>query len=272
MRRKPARIRTDAVPVLLAALMLLAACVRRPDGVQSDDHMLPVVTDMQLAEAYVRNRSYGSDNDTLRESLVVGVLKKHGMTREQYDTTMNWYARNFDAYLDLNKRVSEELSLRQREIAGKAGKESGMHQGLSPDLWPYPRMAMISSRSGSDVFRFSTPVSDVQPGMSVVWKMRLRSNASLRMLFGTEYSDGTVAYMTQESRMDRQQEMTLQTDSARHATRLFGYISVNDRSALPLWMDSIRLETRPFDPSTYYRISSQRGSARSVAAKPTESK
>ena len=85
-------------------MAMSAACVRRPDGVLSDKDMVSLVADMELAEAYVQTGSRGAGEEE-RAALVDYVIKKHGLTREEFDTTMAWYGRNVDAYYDLCESV-----------------------------------------------------------------------------------------------------------------------------------------------------------------------
>lgn len=240
--------------MLAAAVMLISGCVRRPGGVLSDDDMAPVLADMQLAEAYMRQN--GSD-DNMREALLLGVLDKYGISREEYDSTMNWYARNADDYAKLDEQVAKELVKRRREI-GRMGGAAGGGEEEADDMWPYKRMAVFSELSGSDILPFSLPVNDVKPGMTVTWKMKCRSTSDMNMLLGVEYDDGAVASLVRPMHGTRRMEVTLQTDTARKVTRVFGHLAAERRGQLPIWVDSISLSAQPLDSTQYYKIYSQR--------------
>lgn len=236
----------------LAAALLLSACVRRPDGVLSDKEMVPVVADLELAEASMgTTQTYARDERS--DALLEYVLRKHGVTREQFDSTMSWYGHNSDIYYEMLDKVERELALRKRQVAGNRSVEVE-----SSDLWPFSRQSLISGLSGSDAFEFSVPVSDVERGGSVRLRFRLNSPTDAWALLGVEYDNGATGYVSRQLRAAKRLDMKIQTDSARTVSRIFGNMVVRDRSRLPLWLDSIYLSSVPFDSMEYYNIYSQR--------------
>lgn len=234
------------------AVVLLGSCIRRPDGVLSDKEMAPVIADLELAEAYAKTSHSGLDNSKNR-ALVDYVLAKHGITREQFDSTMSWYGRNADAYYELCDVVDKELSKRKRQVSGSRSIEVE-----TSDLWPYSRQSMISRKSGSDAFEFSLPTSDVSAGQRVNLKLRINDAVTGTALLGVEYDNGQKEYMFRRMNMARRLNLTLQTDTGHTVSRIFGNFMVSDRKHLPVWLDSIYLTTLPYDTLEYYSISGQR--------------
>lgn len=232
-----------------AALILLSACVRRPEGVLSDAEMVQVVTDLELAEAYVHTQALRGEGE--RSALVDHVLATHGLSREEFDSTMSWYGRNVDAYYDLCESVEKELSRRKGRMTGGMTVESS-------DLWPYSRQTLIACNSPSESFGFTVPTVDVRPGQRVELRFRLRDRVDGTAMLGVEYDNGLKSFMPRSLSGVRRVKMVLQTDTGMTVRRIFGNMLLNDASRTPLWIDSISLSVLPFDSLEYYNIHGQR--------------
>lgn len=231
----------------LTALLVLPGCVKRPDKVLSDKKMAPVVAEYELARSYCRSDAA----DVSRDQMLMSVLDRHGISREEYDSTMAWYSRNPDKYYVLCEMVEKQLAVIQREYSGK-GESVQMN-----DLWPYSRMMMFSAHSLSDGLEFSVPASEIEPGQSLELNMRFNGRAEGAALLGVEYDNGVKSFRTQQI-SDRRLRIRIQTDTARVVRRIFGNVSIDRQTRLPLWADSIALGSLPFDSLEYYRIHSQK--------------
>ncbi len=243
--------------LMLGAMLAATGCVRRPEHVLSDKEMASLVADMEIAEGYLQTQPTGGNREELNRRITEGILEAHGVTRQEFDSTMAWYGRNVDDYYKLDRRTRHELEKRRRYYAGLKG-DAGKEAEKMENLWPYSRMAMISEQSGSNVLRFSLPMADIKPGSALRWRMRFHNSADAFLLFGVEYADGSMTYLARRASSQRKQEMELQTDTAMKIKRTFGHLYVSKETALPLWIDSISLETLPFDSTQYYRMHSQR--------------
>lgn len=243
-------IMKTALPFSLLSLLSLAACVKRPDKVMSDQEMAPIVADYELARACDRGNSIGLHPGS-EDDLLLAVLRDHKVSREEYDSTIAWYSRNPDKYLILCQKVDKELDAKQRKYAGKG------EMLQFDDLWPYSRMMMFSGLASSDGLDFSIPSSEVEPGQKLRLNMRFNSRTDGMALLGVEYEDGVKTYNTKQL-SDRKLELNLQTDTARRVRRIFGNVAIDSQSRLPLWADSVSLASLPFDSLEYYRIHSQR--------------
>ena len=241
----------DAICILTFGI-LTAACVNRPKGVLSDKKMAPVVADMELAEAYIESLPTTKAKNS-REEVVEYVITKHGLTREQFDSTMSWYGHNTDAYFEMLDLADKELLKRKGKIAGASTIEIE-----SSDLWPYQRMSMISELGGTSAFDFTIPTADVQKGQRLNLRFRSNNSTSGNVLLGVEYDNGSLGYLNRNIRESKRIDLTLQTDTSKAVSRIFGHFLISDNHRLPLWLDSISLQALPFDSMEYYKIRSQR--------------
>lgn len=232
---------------------LLSACDDRPQGVASESEMVNIIADMEVAETYLRSHSTSYYNDSIRDSAVRYVLNRHGMTKADFDSTMNWYGRNIDKYQALFAKVDQELNSRAKKATGKSTDNVKTN-----DLWPYSRHLFISENSNTNSLVFSIPASDLKKGDRLNWKLRLNTGITGNVMFGVEYDNGTSGYVFQAAGSSKRVEMTLQTDTSLIVRRIFGSFRTSQISDMPLWLDSITLEAVPFDSTQYYRRNMQR--------------
>ncbi len=229
------------------------SCNKRPEGVLSDDEMVGLIADMEVAEAYMQQHNSGYYNDSIRDSAVQWALDRHSLSKADFDSTITWYGRNIDDYYNLFIKVDAELARRQRKTLGET--EQSM---VSTDLWPYSRHILISENGTSNGLAFSLPMEDLPKGERITWKMRLKGLSSGCILLGVDYENGSSGYKYQTHNGNSRIDMTLQTDTARTVKRVFGYVRAKEDHTLPIWIDSIALQRIPLDSTEYYRIHSQR--------------
>lgn len=242
------------IPAALA-LAALAACSGGDDHL-SEGKMADVIADLQIAEA-ISNSSTDFQTDSARNVMRMAILEKHGITQEEYDTSLRWYGHNLDKYTKLYERVEKVLAGKERKFMAsseseKGGKENGMQ------LWPYSPMAFISPLGNSDAIQFSIPVNDLPKGERLKWKMRLSKTAPVQIMLGVDYADGATSYISQRYSSNTRLEVQLQGDSIRTITRLYGYMRVSRRSDLPVWADSIQLTHLPLAKETYGSFTMQK--------------
>ncbi|MCM1369592.1 MAG: DUF4296 domain-containing protein [Candidatus Amulumruptor caecigallinarius] len=235
------------LPLIIVAMIGMSSCIQRPEGVVSDKKMTKVVTDLELAEAYVMNNP-GGGNLQRREAIIEYVIRKNGLTREEYDSTMAWYGRNIDEYRNLYASVDKEIMRRRRNASGQIAAAE------TSDLWPYSRHAMITELSGSNAINYNIPSPLVNKGDRIEFKMRMRYPVGGSSLLAVEYDNGVVSYISQKNNSRRAISISLQTDTSMTVKRIFGNFTVGDSRDLPVWADSIYMHATPYDSLEYYRI------------------
>jgi hypothetical protein len=77
------------------------------------EKMVSILTDVHIAEAVVNARSFPLDTSVLLfRNIENQLLAKHHVTRPQFDSSYQWYARHVEEYQDLYAQVIDSLSLR----------------------------------------------------------------------------------------------------------------------------------------------------------------
>ncbi|MDE6290509.1 MAG: DUF4296 domain-containing protein [Muribaculaceae bacterium] len=237
--------------------LLASGCSKRPKGILSEEKMVAVMTDLQIAEAYDRS---GDANGYLqgkdREMLGRGVLMQHGVSPEEMDSTLAWYGRNMDEYPKLYKKIDAELNKRQLKYARAAGESE--NEGSSADLWPYSHHFVVDDKSLTRGIVASIPITDLDPGVKLIWKMEVQGASSRTLTLGVDYDNGTSElFKTTNRGYDRWVETSLQTDSAKNVSRIFA-IADFEKSNPRILIDSIQLTHLPFNREEYGRNGFQR--------------
>lgn len=231
--------------ISLLLSVCLIGCTGRPSYVLSEDKMVSLMVDMELAEAYV-NTNMGSSS---KDKLILGerVLKAHGVSEETLDTTLAWYGRNIDDYAGLFEKVDKEIEKRRKKYTEVPGEKS-----REPDnLWPYDTHIIISNLSGSDALAFSVVKPEMEKGDVLELSYHLPNPVIMKGTFGVEYTDGYGEAINATSNSRNSVHISLQTDSAKEVSRIFGIMAVKDRKILPVYLDSIMIKAEPLDSISY---------------------
>ena len=238
--------------IAFAGLLLVAACNRVPEHVIQPEPMAQLMADVRVADAVVsvNSRKYATEQSKL--ALKKAVFERHGVTEEQFDTSLIWYGHNIARYQEVTDRSIEILELRQRELSAQAAGEAAMSvSGDSVDIWTAPQYAVITRRSPSEYLAFSYDTDpNWERGDIYTFRARLLTTAaSASWNLTAEYSDGAVSTLTTDLSTSNpaKQEISLYTDSTRTAVRVSGWLRVAPDGHRPSIVDSVSVVRRRND-------------------------
>ena len=257
---KPLRLLT----ALVFAAMLLA-CDKAPDGIIAESDMVDLLVDLYKADAYRDTQPSQFPDDSTLMALKQSVFAMHGVTQADYDTSLVWYAHNMDAYTDVHRRVIDRLNHELDHVDVNASPSSSSKnlslaarhyypaQGDTADLWNLPRTWVIPKglRTGFITFDYNTNAQS-RPGDRYELKFKtVNGTHNLSMVIAADYSDQGTALLSRNAVVAGTNKVALQTDSARHMTRIYGYLYYDVPEGQVVYLDSIQLIRTHFDPMTY---------------------
>lgn len=249
-------VRANRVAALVVALGLACAfcgsCSRRPKGILSEKETVSLITDMTIAETYEQSAAARELPDSVRRHLGEIVMRQHGIDQALFDSTMAWYGRNLDDYVKLYAQVDKNLQKRLKSETGGEVKDLD-----SDDIWMLDRHYWFTPLAADGSIVFEIPGDGLAKGEGLEWTMSFNSTPTVDLLLGVDYTDGTSSYVKRTYRGDRKLKLTLLTDTALQAKRIFGTMHV-DRLGVPAWVDSIHLVKHPFDSTAYSSMWSQK--------------
>ncbi|MBD5221752.1 MAG: DUF4296 domain-containing protein [Bacteroidales bacterium] len=247
--------KTPIIGAALLSLALLAGCEKRPEGVVSENKAVDVLTDLQLAEAYMDMHGGEYSSQEARRAVKLRILQDNGMSEEEFQSTIDWYGHNMDRYSKLYDKVYKRLESRRKDYSVPSSGRDEMQEQST--LWPYPSMTFFSHLTDEDAMRFSVSPS-LARGEVLEWSMRLSKPASMEVTLGVDYRDGASSLVNRAYGGSRNIKVKLQTDSTRDVKRVYGVLRVLERGSLPLWADSISLITAAPTPTDYSYFSTQK--------------
>lgn len=107
---------------LLFCIVLLASCsdtktVSIPDSVLSENKMSEVMVDVHLLEATLNINTFSRDKVSKGAiEPTTDILKKHSVTKQQYDESFTFYTRNPQLLSEVYLKVLNELSKMQAQV------------------------------------------------------------------------------------------------------------------------------------------------------------
>ena len=281
-----------ALHILLSLMTVLAlvSCGRTPGGVLSINEMADLIADLQLADAYIEAHSSDFDNDSTMLVIKQSVFKKHGITQEDYDSSMVWYAHNMEDYIKAYDKAVGMLKQRYDKLdkggndqpedimAGPTGAPThdatprhapaAKHMkrlktdinGDSADLWQGQRSYTLMQGARRGFITFDVfPDANKQPGdrYQLAYKL-LRGGNEFKVCLSVDYTDGATSQLARGTNSDGWVTIDVQSDTARQVRRIYGYVSYDIKRGHMATVDSLSLMRTHKNPGNYGLIHAQR--------------
>lgn len=147
------------IGMFLLLFCLVACQVKRPNTVLTDKQMEDVLYDYHIAKALTENVSYG---DSYKQVLIMeSVYRKHGITSEEFDSSMVWFARYPDVLAKIYEKVTARLKAEKESIAGlvalRDNKPKESLPGDSVDVWIERQIHLLTQMPMSNKLIFAVP-------------------------------------------------------------------------------------------------------------------
>lgn len=164
--------------IALVSLSVVASCIDRPEIVLDESQLVDVLVDVHRAEGLLEmQQMHGSnmdENERYQREVIAAVLQKHGVTREQYDSSLMWYAQHLKlltrVYGHVDERLREEhdmWKLQATEQRDFATSEAGD----SVELWTMRSHIALDSRRFSEFRYWEYPAdSNFLDGDTLHWR------------------------------------------------------------------------------------------------------
>lgn len=297
LTNKPPAMRyiTSCILLPLLALVLLS-CDRTPIGVMSKGKMADLIVDLQIAEAYIENHNSEFEDDSSKLVLKQSIFKKHGITQQDYDTSLVWYAHNMEDYIKVYDKALGKLQARQDKLnkakvddnsrpadmmgaapqpangpskpvaARHHDKKLATHiigtdtKSDSADLWKGTRHYMLTQGAKRGFITFDIPPdANKRPGDRYQLAYKLyRGGNEFKVSLNVDYTDGSTSQITRGTNSDGWVTVDVQSDTARQVRRIYGYVSYDMKRGHTAYVDSLMLMRTHLSKSNYGFINAQR--------------
>jgi hypothetical protein len=288
------RLHLNLSLLLLLALSLIS-CDKTPRGVLSMDDMADLIVDLQLADAYIESHIQDFDTDSSKLVIKQSVFKKHGITQKDYDSSMVWYTHNMDDYIKANDKALATLKKRYDKLdKGDKNRQPGEMMGMddgpgepthnpipgpapgprgkrlpklgtdiqkdTTDLWQGTRSYMLAQGEGRGFITFDLP-PDANKHLGDRYQLGYklhRGGNEFKVCLSIDYTDGGTTQITRGTNSDGWVYIDLQSDTARHVRRVYGYVSYDIKRGHVAYVDSLLLMRTRLNLGNYGIIHAQR--------------
>ncbi len=252
-------------------LIFLSGCTLRPWGVLSQEKMVAVLLDVHIVEATIKTLDSNSKRIEKQEYYNT-MFAKHGITKEQFDHSLEWYSRHPNrlvAIYDEVKIQAEQLQARVEAYEFHPDDKPTRADSITEfDIWHWERDRVLALNSDSilavDSLHFSIKDSAYCYNSEMLrFYLKMRVYAPDSVSFVTRmvchYSDSVVDTLEYISRADsvcRRYRFTQLIPSFRNIDSLFIELVDSARTIERVQIDSVELKrvydkfTYPFDPDT----------------------
>jgi hypothetical protein len=97
---------------ILLVLLICSACENKPPKhLIPEETLVPMLVDFQLANSTQQNlefRKIAAEYDSIEPFSYI--FEKHGYTKAEFDTTISWYMRNSEYFVDMYDEVIMRLT------------------------------------------------------------------------------------------------------------------------------------------------------------------
>lgn len=236
-------------------LILLSGCMR-PWGTLSHDEMVAVLLDVHVAEAAMKVVD-GSAKRIEKQEYYNAVFVKHNTTKEQFENSLDWYARHPKLLVAIYDEVKKEAEQLQERVEAyefhPEAKPTSADSIVEFDLWHWERERLLTLGEDSiipiDSLHFSITDSNYfykSESLQLYLKMRVYAQDSVsfitRIIY--HYSDSVVDTLQYKSLADsicRRYRFTQQISSYRNVDSLFIELVDSVRTIESVEIDSVEL-------------------------------
>ncbi len=138
------------------SFLLLIGCNNRPKNVMSDKEMENFLFEMHLLESSLRigNSHYSVPRE--QQFYYQELLKKHNITKADYDSCIVWYTNHPKQYNRIYDRVLKRIDRLKVEIeTGKLNPIDSAHFIKEIDIWDLNRELVLNKDSAKTKFHFT---------------------------------------------------------------------------------------------------------------------
>ena len=202
---------------LLIILIVFSCTPNKPFNVLSEGDMEDVMVDYHLALAMAELQT--GDLQENRYIFTQAVLKKHGITEEELDTSLIYWCRNSENFVEVCERVSKRLTY-MAESQGVERQEKNPYsylttEGDTANIWNLRNGVVLIPNIVDNIYSFSIEAdSTYRPGDYFLWAFKTQFLSSdhyneAYALLSVHYANDSIAGTSLRLSANRQNEIRL---------------------------------------------------------------
>jgi hypothetical protein len=213
-------------------IIFVTACSRVPKGIIPERKMQQVLVDMQLADAIINADPSAFRTDEEKKALFRSVFDKHRITEAIYDSSLIWYGKNLDVYMQVNNMALTEVNKRIEEIGPIESEKVYNPTEDAVDIWSINKYYTFTPTSLSNTIIFNFRENEeYTSGCIFVLGMRVLGLSSdilspVEVQLRAEQRDTTVVLKNTITN-DGYHEIIFRSIPTQRIRQVYGYIRFN---------------------------------------------
>lgn len=252
------KILTAVLTTVIMAITL-SSCHRTPDGVLSEKKMTKLLIDLHKAEGLTEIEFRKFASDSMKLQVKQAVYNRHNIDQATFDSSLMYYGHHLDRYSEIYENVIKELE-EEVEKAGSVAVVTTSIMGDSVNAWNGAQSYVINRRSPSNRLEFNLEKDHAwEKGDSYTLQFKTFNKISpAETAMFIDYDNNSTDYViNQVEDEDGWTRITVVMDTLRNPVNVYGFIDFDLRPDEEIFIDSLSLVRRRFDPSMYRRRHSQ---------------
>ena len=223
-------------------LGMLAGCNKTPKEIIAPDDMACLMADTYMLEGVVDFNMGRYATDSSRLVLKRSLYARRGYTQQQVDTSLAWYGRHIEEYVDVCDKAVDILKQRQQDLA-TANAQAISIAGDSVNIWPGAPHLAIGSSTPTRFLTFDIPAdSNWHNGDTYELRYKLiNSNRALKAQMLVDYAGGVTEIADGKGQSQGVSSLKINVDSTKTPRRLYGYLDLGEKTGESFHIDSLQL-------------------------------
>jgi len=224
-----------AFVIALIAMTTITSCKSRPSYVLSKSKMGKVLYDYHICQGLINQLPY---NEKYRQQQYIdAVFEKHGITKQDFDTSMVWYNRNASELKDIYEKLNERFEDEEKKLQLQTGNSSmaviAGAKGDTTEIWRGPRVIALRNQDiinhesfyikadtsfhNKDKFVWSGNISFISDNKDATERL-------LSVALTLRYKDGKIISDTRTLRSDNMQKLTITAYENKEIESVSGFL------------------------------------------------
>ena len=224
---------------LFLIILFVTACSRVPKGIIPERKMQQIVTDMHLVEAIINSDPSAYSTNEEKKALYQSVFDKHRVTEAKYDSSLIWYGKNLDVYMQVYNMALAEVNQKIEQIGPIEPDRVYIPNQDSVDIWSIGRYHEFTPTSLSNTVIFNFREREEYSSGSIfvlglhIWGLAAGLLSSIEVHLHAEQRDTTIV-LKNTILNDGYSETILRSIPTQRVSQVYGYIRFNG-STLPYY-------------------------------------
>ena len=154
--------------------------------------------DIHIADAEISNNYHDFRDQEQKQELYASVLKKHGVTQEQFDTSLVWYGRHLDKYVAIYNKLNDRYTVLSDSITAKTDRQKAyeiLSDSTKKYIWEGPKILMLNSLPSNNIITFNLDTISLSPKQDYEFRFTTLgitdSISGPLVTFGIDFPDST---------------------------------------------------------------------------------